>query len=132
MRLWHQELIKYLPRQQLLGQHRECCALRGKGWNKKHNVVDYIFKYSPYKLFMYHLLVMNEMYQRNYKVNKLWLHSLYRGKNEIAYLELEPINCGIKIYNEHDDQYLKECLLNLRSKGIIINLNDERKSQTKI
>jgi uncharacterized protein (TIGR02328 family) len=31
MRLWHYKLIPYLPRQQLLGQHRECCALRGKG-----------------------------------------------------------------------------------------------------
>ena len=30
MRLWHQALISKLPRQQLLGQHRECCALRGK------------------------------------------------------------------------------------------------------
>lgn len=30
MRLWHEALIKKLPRQQLLGQHRECCALRGK------------------------------------------------------------------------------------------------------
>ncbi|MFQ7176654.1 MAG: pyrimidine dimer DNA glycosylase/endonuclease V, partial [Streptococcus salivarius] len=25
MRLWHQDLIAKLPRQQLLGQHRECC-----------------------------------------------------------------------------------------------------------
>ena len=32
MRLWHQSLIPHLPRQQLLGQHRECCALRGAGW----------------------------------------------------------------------------------------------------
>ena len=29
MRLWHEDLIHKLPRQQLLGQHRECCALRG-------------------------------------------------------------------------------------------------------
>lgn len=28
MRLWHQELISKLPRQQLLGQHREIAALR--------------------------------------------------------------------------------------------------------
>ena len=28
MRLWHQDLIPKLPRPQLLGQHRECCALR--------------------------------------------------------------------------------------------------------
>lgn len=31
MRLWHEELIPLLPRKQLLGQHRECCALRGNG-----------------------------------------------------------------------------------------------------
>ena len=24
MRLWHQDMISKLPRQQLLGQHREC------------------------------------------------------------------------------------------------------------
>lgn len=34
VRLWHEDLISRLPRQQLLGQHRECCALRGKGWEK--------------------------------------------------------------------------------------------------
>ena len=32
MRLWHEALISKLPRPQLLGQHRECCALRGNGW----------------------------------------------------------------------------------------------------
>ncbi|MBO1911863.1 hypothetical protein J4G37_44625, partial [Microvirga sp. 3-52] len=35
MRLWHEDMLMELPRQQLLGQHRECCALRGFGWNKK-------------------------------------------------------------------------------------------------
>jgi len=34
MRLWHESLITKLPRQQLLGQHRECCALRGGGGGK--------------------------------------------------------------------------------------------------
>lgn len=47
MRLWHESLIPYLPRQQLLGQHRECCALRGKGWGKKHKTVNYVFEHSP-------------------------------------------------------------------------------------
>ena len=27
MRLWHKDLIPYLPRQQLLGQWRECCCI---------------------------------------------------------------------------------------------------------
>lgn len=32
MRLWHESLIPYLPRQQLLGQHRECLEnLKNKG-----------------------------------------------------------------------------------------------------
>lgn len=35
MRLWHEALIPALPRQQLLGQHREAAALRGLGWGKK-------------------------------------------------------------------------------------------------
>ncbi|WP_255810558.1 pyrimidine dimer DNA glycosylase/endonuclease V [Treponema denticola] len=39
MRLWHQNLISRLPAQQLLGQHRECYALRGLDWRKKHPVV---------------------------------------------------------------------------------------------
>ncbi len=35
MRLWHEALISRLPRPRLLGQHRECCALRGNGWEQK-------------------------------------------------------------------------------------------------
>ena len=52
MRLWHQDLIPKLPRPQLLGQHRECCALRGNGWGKKHATVNYVFDYSPYRLYV--------------------------------------------------------------------------------
>ena len=40
MRLWHEALISQLPRPQLLGQHRECCALRGNGWGRKHATVE--------------------------------------------------------------------------------------------
>ncbi|WP_425539516.1 TIGR02328 family protein [Microaceticoccus formicicus] len=72
MRLWHEKLIILLPRNQLLGQHRECCALRGKGWGKKHSTVDYVFTYSPYLLYKYHQLVMNEMQSRGYNVASDW------------------------------------------------------------
>ena len=73
MRLWHQELITKLPRQQLLGQHRECCALRGKGWQRKHATVNYCFDYSPYRLFKDHELIMQEMTKRGYRVSPEWL-----------------------------------------------------------
>ena len=123
MRLWHQSLIHYLPRQQLLGQHRECCALRGKGWGKKHSVVDYVFNYDLAHLYEYHLWVMHEMILRNYRIDVVWYDRSYRGKNIPKAKILSKIgtyacyNSEI-IYPEHDDNYLKKCLLNLKSKGV--------------
>lgn len=121
MRLWHQSLIHYLPRQQLLGQHRECCALRGKGWGKKHSVVDYVFKYDLAHLYEYHLWVMHEMILRNYRIYVAWYNRSYRGKNIPKAKILSEIGTyvchnGEIIYPEHDDKYLKDCLLNLKSK----------------
>lgn len=125
MRLWHQSLIKHLPRQQLLGQHRECCALRGAGWGRKHSVVDYVFTHSPAKLVSYHFLVMEEMENRNYHPDPIWKNGNWRGlkigmdnwvnENEII------INNEI-IYDEHNDDYLKECLDNLKGKGIVLDI----------
>ena len=122
MRLWHQSLIHYLPRQQLLGQHRECCALRGKGWGKKHSVVDYVFKHDLGRLYMYHIFVMHEMASRNYFINDVgWYNRLYRGKNlpSDTLVNVGSFVCGKNelVYPEHNDSYLKECLLNLKSKG---------------
>ncbi len=95
MRLWHQTLIPLLPRAQLLGQHRECAALRGAGWGRPHATVNYVFTHSPDKLYLYHALIMEEMEKRGYKPDS-------------------------PIYPEHDDAYLDECLENLKSKGIML------------
>lgn len=122
MRLWHEKLIPKLPRQQLLGQHRECCALRGAGWNKKHATVDYIFQYSPFKLYQYHTIVMEEMKQRGYQVNSLWEDPCYRGKKCDPYKScLYNLEKYIP-YDEHDNQYLQDCITNLESKNIYINV----------
>lgn len=131
MRLGHQELIKILPRQQLLGQHRECCALRGKGWNKKHSTVDYVFDYDITRLYDYHMLIMQEMERREYKPNEKWKKFAYRGKqlgcdlNLTSTLFEESKDCykfefGKYIYPEHNYEYLQECLENLASKGIYL------------
>ncbi|OFH97998.1 pyrimidine dimer DNA glycosylase [Clostridium acetireducens DSM 10703] len=120
MRLWHEDLISKLPRQQLLGQHREIAALRGNAWGKPHSVVNYVFKYSPYRLYLYHLKVMDEMKKRGYKPDKLWENPYYRGKNCEAHRYLDLENIIGKIYPEHDDKYYKECIENLRNKGILL------------
>lgn len=120
MRLWHEDLIPLLPKGQLLGQHRECCALRGRGWGRKHATVNYVFTHSPYKLFQYHQLVMKEMEQRGYKVSKEWLNKDYRGKICEPYQGLKEVALSSPIYREHDDFYLRECLEYLKQKNILL------------
>lgn len=122
MRLWHEELIPKLPRQQLLGQHRECCALRGLGWKKKHATVDYVFEYSPFKLYHYHMKVMSEMKRRGYQNDSTWENPTYRGKKCAAYDEINDSSDDLLPYPEHDGKYLAECLDNLARKGINISL----------
>jgi len=122
MRLWHEQMIPLLPKNQLLGQHRECCALRGNGWKKKHKTVDYVFSYSPYELFLYHSLVMDEMEKRGYQVSIEWRDKNYRGKIAEKYRNLEEKMIDGPIYKEHNQQYLQECIENLRKKGIELEL----------
>lgn len=118
MRLWHEKLIHLLPKNQLLGQHRECCALRGNGWGKKHKTVDYVFSYSPYHLFVYHIMVMEEMEKRGYNVSTAWKDKNYRGRIAEKHDDLEEIMVNRPIYKEHTTAYLDECVENLRKKGV--------------
>ena len=122
MRLWHEQIIHLLPKNQLLGQHRECCALRGNGWNKKHKTVDYVFTYSPYNLFIYHSKIMDEMEKRGYRVSTEWRDKNYRGQKAKSYSNLEEINISTPIYKEHNNDYLLECIENLARKGIKLDI----------
>jgi uncharacterized protein (TIGR02328 family) len=117
LRLWHEDLIAILPRQQLLGQHREIAALRGLGWGRKHSTVNYVFIHEWEMLFNFHLKVMNEMKARGYQPNPTWYDFYYRGKrcekldpNWIAKTRRS------KSYPEHNKEYLKLCIENLTKK----------------
>lgn len=122
MRLWHYTLIPLLPRQQLLGQHRECCALRGNGWTKKHSTVQYALD-APYEhLVCYHWQVIDEMISRGYNIEGKWDSARYRGKSCEPWVEGKldmPLYTAFH-YPEHDDKYLLECKENLRMKGITL------------
>ena len=146
MRLWHQYLIPYLDNQRILGQHRECCALRGKGWGKKHSTVNYVFDHHISCLIQYHLLIMDECRCRGFNIDNKWMQVNYRGKNILEFssdiinnrsyfenINLDamcvPINNehhinDIWIYPEHDLKYLYECLNNLESKNVEFPLED--------
>lgn len=151
MRLWHQYLIPYLDNKRLIGQHRECCALRGKGWGRKHSTVNYVFEHHISLLIQYHLLIIDECRMRGFKIDEKWRDLTYRGKkclpfkneeiNSLIYFEhliapsINPNYYSTEfIYPEHNPKYLLECLENLNSKNaqlingkyieeLIINLN---------
>ena len=130
MRLWHEDLIPKLPRQQLLGQHRELCALRGRGWGRRHSVINYVFTHQPAHLVAYHFLVMDEMERRGYNPDRSWRSIDYRGTtldkedgwvdNDLLQRLLSRSEAGIHIYKEHNEDYYNECVENLYTKGIHI------------
>ena len=131
MRLWHHALIPYLDRQHLLGQHRECCALRGLGWGRKHATVDYAFKHKYICLYRYHVKVMTEMANRGYNIDPLWYDPNYHDQ-EIGFVyEYEyPLRellvaktAPPLIYTEHNDAYLRECIDLLKQKNASIDFD---------
>jgi uncharacterized protein (TIGR02328 family) len=117
MRLWHHKLIPVLPRQQLLGQHRELCALRGLSWGRKHSTVNYIFNHSWEYLFNFHQQVIQEMKTRGYKPNPIWTDFFYRGKRSKPLNPKWNFQTQRKInYPEHNQYYLISCCTNLLNK----------------
>lgn len=139
MRLWHKDLIQVLPKQQLLGQWRECCAIARniavKG-TPNHILVNKIMDYPIGHFIFYSSLIYNEMQRRNYKVNmQLFIkHGLYP-----IWAYPQPT------YNElfeswHNERYLQICYFNLLEKydcggisdvefGPVIKLCKEREKQ---
>lgn len=70
MRLWHKDLIPVLPRQQLLGQWRECCAIMSniaKKGTPNHVLVNKVMDYNHDHFYTYALHVKDEMRKRGYK-----------------------------------------------------------------
>ena len=137
MRLWPLAILGQLPRQQLLGQHRECCALRGRGWGRKHATVDYVFNHPYWWLCLYHEHVLHELERRGYKYDDRWRIWCYRGKtigfdySQFTWM-MGIIPRGLSphgiwsspIYPEHNEIYLDDCLANLASKGVNIKKKD--------
>lgn len=115
MRLWHKDLILYLPRQQLLGQWRECCAIAKSIAEKQtpnHILVNRIMEYPLAHFRNYINLVAKEMDNRGYKYN---YSSCIKYISDVQSLSLTQYENEIFPY-WHNDRYLKQCLYNLQEK----------------
>jgi len=114
MRLWHKDLIPVLPRQQLIGQWRECCLIAKQISEKgtpNHILVNKVLLYPAGHLWKYGFLVMREMIRRGYKVDfgkfEQWINK--------PYALMVPDEDDL-FRNWHNDRYLKQCYFNLQEK----------------
>ena len=115
MRLWHKDLIKALPREQLVAQWRELSAIAGNLSTKgtpNHILVNKILDYPRSHFISYALYVRQEMTRRGYRtMESLWtkISNTYDGSFELVRPEdLFP--------GWHNDRYLEQCYFNLEEK----------------
>lgn len=112
MRLWHKDLIPVLPRQQLLGQWRECCLI-AKNISEKgspgHVLVNKIMDYPIEHFYKYGMKVRGEMLKRGYKCDYHKFTKYFKGLSS----EYEYDNI---YYTWHNVRYLHQCFYNLQEK----------------
>ena len=112
MRLWHYELISYLPNKQLLAQWRELNSIFKK--QDKHILINYVYEYEKENLFNYSLLVIFEMKKRNFRIT-----SYVNFCNYFNITLDSPLEVRFD-YNpfprHHNFRYLQQCYFNLEEK----------------
>ena len=131
MRLWHRLMIPYLPKQQLLGQWRECCLiglLLATEHTPNHILVNPILDYPPEHFEAYCNEVIKEMKNRKYEIHEPTLHKLQDNVRAWRlYLDQDlpfdyvdrdwNIDLGEPIYFDwHNNRYLRQCYYNLEEK----------------
>ena len=112
MRLWHKDLITFLPRQQLIAQWRECCCIAKNIFEKgtpNHLLVNKILNYDLKHFYTYGLYVCVEMIHRGYKCDS--------RKFDKYFSSGEIIKDFSELFNEwHNERYLDQCYYNLQEK----------------
>ena len=109
MRLWHHDLIPFLPRSQLLAQWRELNSIFAK--EDRHILINYIYDYPRSDLFAYTDLVIQEMGLRGYNIRSFEKMNAY-------FLQAEKHPTHEPFIHHHNDDYLEICYFNLKEKFI--------------
>lgn len=126
MRLWHWRLIPVLPRQQLLGQWRECCLiaknLKEKG-SPMHILVNKVTDYSKAHFISYSRMIFDEMNRRDYSVHST-AFTQHISEPFVSMIPPEQLFPGW-----HNDQYFTECYYNLEEKYNCGGITDEEWSK---
>jgi uncharacterized protein (TIGR02328 family) len=130
MRLWHKDLVKILPRLQLISQWKECCciaAVLAKDGKTNHLLINKVMNFPINHFASYTRLVINEMESRGYKVSEKSYDNF--KKNIVEYIFQRYVCDDVyenmisenisfnEIYSLwHNERYLRQCYNNLEEK----------------
>lgn len=123
IRIWHTNLIKVLPREQLIGCWRELSAIAGaiqKSGTPNHLLVNFVLDYDFDHFISYAYYIREEMTRRSYRtMNSVW-EKIVALKSNYTILPLEVI------YPEKmDTLYLNICYYNLYEKYLCGGIKQE-------
>lgn len=129
MRLWHYELVRVLPNQQLVSQWRELCAISArieKRGYPNHLLVNKVMDYSHIELIEYSNRVIEEMNYRNFKINMKkyddFIQNLYKNKNKFKNIKKSYLGQYI---GWHTEKYYYQCYYNLEEKHDCGGISDD-------
>lgn len=115
MRIWHKDLLPYLPLMQIRGQYREIFLiireLKVKG-TPNHILVNKINNYPLTHLAAFLRELIKEMDIRKIKYNADKVSEAYAFLGEPGQLSPAALYDGW-----HNERYLKQCLYNLQEKA---------------
>lgn len=119
MRLWHVDLIPYLPKSQLLAQWRELNSIYKK--RDKHILINYIYDYPKEYLFDYSCVVIKEIYNRHIRIKSCdnFVDYFYSEIDFVARKLIYFVSTNIiteYFFKEHNNEYLTICYYNLKEK----------------
>lgn len=124
MRLWHKDLIKVLPREQLVAQWRELSAIAGNLNTKgtpNHILVNKICNYPRDHFVSYAYYIRTEMTRRGYRtMESVWCKIL--DTNDGAF---ELVRCEELFPGWHNNRYLTQCYYNLEEKYDCSGISEE-------
>lgn len=118
MRLWHKDLIPYLPKQQLIGQWRECCCIaRNIAVNgiPNHLLVNKVMDYPKWHFMRYSIDVCRELERRGYKIDRKRFFRWFDQWQDDT-VKTHDIDHDELFVGWHNDRYLLQCLYNLQEK----------------
>lgn len=130
MRLFHEDLWQYLPKQHILGQNKEIAmAIRSNMLGHSHSTVQYaldddVEKLIAWRIKFYNYVVENDIFNINHNAGAYNYINSNAGFEPNIDIDKVKYWCEQdKIYNEHSDEYLLECLNNLWGKMRCIIMN---------